>query len=190
MPKKGFVFVETIVVVAILTIALLIVYSSYSSIVINNNTRLKYDDPSLMYRTFYIQKFLKNSRLDLVASNLDLSTNQVMENFNCSNSGLFINSLNDVGICENIISEFHISNMYLTFNDLSFIQECTSNTGKCNILNLIGSEMAAYLKTIGGKGKSGYRLILEFGEQPDGSICIDESKCKYYYANISLGDVL
>ncbi len=190
MAKKGFVFVETIIVVAILTIALLMIYSSYSAFVINSNTRLKYDDPVFMYRTYYLQKLLKNSRLDLVAMNLNLSTNQVLENFNCSNSGLFINSADDIGICENIVSEFHISNMYLTFNDLSFLQECTSSTGKCNALNLIGSDMASYIKTIGGKGKSGYRLILEFAENSDGSICSDVNKCQYYYANISLGDTL
>ena len=190
MHKKGFVFVETIVVVAILTVSLLMIYSSYSSIIINNNTRLKYDDPAFMYRTYYIQKFLKNFRLDLIASNLDLSSNQVIENFNCTNSGLFLNSVNDTGICENILSEYHVSNMYLTFNDLDFIHECRSNTGLCNILNAVNSDMANYLKTIGGKGKTGYRLIIEFSENADGSLCLNDNGCKYYYANISLGDVL
>lgn len=187
--KRGFIFVETIVVTAILTISLLMVYSSYTGIIISENTRLKYDDPIFMYRTFYLQRFLKNLRLDLLKSSLSLEAPYlVMNNFNCDSSELFIGVYNNQGICENIVDNFHVRNMYLTYNDLSFLQECRSNTGKCEILNQIRSNMVNYVKKIDGSGKTGYRLIVEFAENRDGTYC-DTDNCIFYYATISLGDL-
>ena len=187
--KKGFVFIETIVVSAILTVSLLMVFSSFNGIVIQENTRLKYNDPTFMYRTFYLQRFFKNTRLDLIGANLSLTGSiNVMENFNCNSGGLFTGLYDNQAICESMLSDFHVRNIYLTYNDLSFVQNCNSSTGPCEVLNQDRSEMAGYLKTIGGQGKSGYRLIVEFSENDNGSYC-EGDKCKYYYATISLGDL-
>lgn len=186
--KRGFVFVETIVVSAILTISLLMIYSSYTAIVIQENVRLKYDDPVYIYRTFHLQNFLKDTRLDLISKNL--IDNYVMDNFSCDSSGLFNGVYDNKGFCEALIIDYHVNNMYFTFNDLTFIQECNSSTGKCEVLNQVRSDMVKYLKTIGGSGKNGYRLIVEFSENKDGSFCEGEKEsCIYYYASISLGDL-
>ena len=53
--KKGFVLIETIVTVVVLTTSLLYLYNSYSSIIANENTRLYYDDVAYIYKANYIR---------------------------------------------------------------------------------------------------------------------------------------
>ena len=56
--KKGFVFVETMVVTVILITSLLLIYSSYTAMSSNEKRRNRYDDPVYIYRTYNIAKFL------------------------------------------------------------------------------------------------------------------------------------
>ena len=184
--KKGFIFIETLVVVAVLTAALLMTYSTYNSAVIKENTRIRYNDSVYMYRTFYLSQFFCNFRLDIVASNL--TGNTVLSGFNCQNSSIFVNEKDNQGLCEQLFDNLHISNIYLTYNDLGFLQNCTSTTGKCEVLVQVREDAANYLKTIGGNGKTGYRILVEYSEHKDGTKC-DDDECVYYYTTLSLGDV-
>lgn len=194
--KKGFVFIETLVVIAVLTVSLLMTYSSYSSIVTKENIRIRYNDSAYMYRTYYLSQFLRNFRLDLVVSNLnDISGSDgynMLAGFYCSGD-IFVNAEDNQGLCETLFSNLNVSNAYITYNDLSFIQdECTNNDkGKCEMLVQVREEMANYLKTIGGNGKKGYRIIIEYSETKSGETCLEETgqKCKYYYTTLSLGDL-
>lgn len=194
--KKGFVFIETLVVIAVLTVSLLMTYSSYSAIVTKENIRIRYNDSAYMYRTYYLSQFLRNFRLDLVASNLDdVDGNDgynMLAGFYCSGD-IFVNEEDNQGLCENLFSNLNVSNAYITYNDLSFIQDdCTDNTkGKCEILVQVREEMANYLKTIGGNDKEGYRIIIEYSETKAGESCSEDEgqKCKYYYTTLSLGDL-
>ena len=184
--KKGFVFIETLVVVAVLTVSLLMTYSTYNSAVIKEKSRIRYNDSAYMYRTYYLSQFFRNFRLDIVASNIN--DNNVLSGFNCQNRSIFVNEEDNIALCEALIDNLHVNNIYLTYNDLGFLQNCTSSSGKCEVLVQVREDMANYLKTIGGNGKTGYRIIVEYAENKDGSKCIDEN-CIYYYTTLSLGDV-
>ena len=59
--KKGFIFVETMVVIAFLGTVLLTVYSSFTTVLDNAKTRLAYDDTVYLYRTYYILSFLEEN---------------------------------------------------------------------------------------------------------------------------------
>ena len=52
MNKKGFVFIETIVVTAILLASLVLVYSLFVSSNNNETRRLRYDDMNKLYETY------------------------------------------------------------------------------------------------------------------------------------------
>ena len=187
--KKGFVFVETIVVVAVLTISLLMVYSTYSSLIIKEKTRIKYNDSVYLYRTYYLTKFFKNFRMDTVASRLSKTGSNILviTGFDWSSSEVFVNEEDNVGFAEDLMNQLHISHLYLTYKDLRFLQECTDSSGVCEALVQVRKEAADYLKTIGGEG-DGYRVVVEFSENKDGSSCTGE-KCQFYYATLSLGDL-
>ena len=61
--NKGFVFIEMVVTVAILLTTLVLLYSSYSNVIITEKKRLYYDDISYVYRSNVLQKVL-NKTLD------------------------------------------------------------------------------------------------------------------------------
>lgn len=184
--KKGFVFVETIVVVAVLTVSLLMVYSTYSAVMIKEKKRIRYNDSVYLYRTYYLSKFFKNFRLDTVASGLRQTGNiRVITEFGCTDS-IFINEADNKGFCNSMLDSLHVSNLYLTYNDISFLQDCRDTRGRCEALVQVRPAAAEYLKTIGGKGNAGYRIVVEFSENKDGSRCVGDT-CQYYYTTLSLG---
>lgn len=190
--KKGFIFIETLVVVAVLTVSLLMTYSTYNSAVIKENTRIRYNDSAYMYRTFYLSQFFRNFRLDIVAANLNNNVSKgpinILSGFNCQNQSLLVNELENQAMCEQLFDSLNINNIYLTYNDLGFLQNCNDSEGVCEVLVQVREDAANYLKTIGGNGKTGYRILVEYAEKKDGTKCTDDN-CVYYYTTLSLGDV-
>ena len=190
--KKGFIFVETIIVACVLTVSLLVLYSSFSATIRNEKARLKYNDSVYLYRTYYLEKFFRNFRLDIATMGLNKEAGKpifILSNFGCRND-IFINETDNLGFCENVIEELHVNNLYLTYNDLSELQNCTDQSGICETLVQVNDTMADYLKTIGGKGKLGYRIIVEYAETKDGKKCESTTTdCVYYYSTLSLGEV-
>lgn len=184
--RKGFIFIETLVVVAILTFSLLMTYSTYNAAVIREKNRVRFDDTAYLYRAYYLTQFFRNFRLDLVESNLQ-GTN-ILGGFGCQNQSIFLNEIDNLYFCETLFDSLHISNIYLTYNDLGYLQECTNFAGNCEVLGRVREDLANYLKTIGGNGSSGYRMIVEFSENKDGSGC-SQDNCTYYYATLSLGAI-
>ncbi|MEG0977451.1 MAG: hypothetical protein RSF02_02735, partial [Bacilli bacterium] len=64
MNKKGFIFIETVVTVVVLSTSLLLLYSSYSNTIYKEKDKIYYDDLSYIYRTNYIKNFLtQNSNI-------------------------------------------------------------------------------------------------------------------------------
>lgn len=191
--KKGFVFVETLIVVAVLTASLLMLYSTYSTIIRKEKTRIQYNDSIYLYRTYYLEKFFRNFRLDVVATRLNKEDETkpivIITGFGCT-SDILVNEPYNMQLCENILPELHVRNLYLTYTDLSMLQNCKNQSGVCEALVQVNDSAAAYLKTIGGEGKEGYRIIVEYSEKKDGSKCdANENDCKYYYATLDLGDL-
>lgn len=192
--KKGFVFVETIIVVAILITSLLYLYSTYISLTNNEKERLLYDDVSYLYRAYYVKKYFSSQRIDRVIGNLSNedsfdNVNYVLS-FGCGNSDLFDDVDKEGGFCELMSQELHISNLYVTYSDLSAIQTCTNDLGLCSVFSRVNPSFGTYLRTIGGKGESGYRIIVEFREDGKGNACSDDEHCKYYFSTLRLGDDL
>ncbi len=189
--KKGFIFIETLVVVAVLTASLLMLYSTYNAVIRKEKIRIKYNDSAYLYRTYYLEKFFRNFRLDLVATALNKDDNtkplNVLAGFGCG-GGIFLNEEDNIRFCEVFKEELHITNMYLTYSDLSMLQNCSNRNGACEALAKVNDAAAAYIKTIGGLGKSGYRVIVEFAENKDGTRC-EGDDCEFFYATISLGDL-
>lgn len=190
--KKGFVFVETLIVVAVLTASLLMLYSTYSALIRKEKTRIQYNDSAYLYRTYYLAKFFRNFRLDMLKMSLNKDDTtkplSLLTGFDCTSS-IFLNDKDNKGLCEILKAELHINRMYLTYNNLSELQNCQNQSEICETLNRVENDTAAaYLKTIGGEGTSGYRIIIEYAENKAGEKCTGED-CVYYYTTLSLGEI-
>lgn len=191
--KKGFVFIETIVVIAILLTSLLLLYSSYISLSNNEKRRLMYDDVSYLYRTYFVKKYFTSQRLDRILSTLkrdNVSTNaNFLTSFGCSNLDAFENYAKEGSFCEMLSQELHIAHIYLTYYDLSVLQDCTDNTtGLCTTFARVNQDLGAYLRTLGGKGVPGYRIIIEYQEDGKGHFCTDDEHCLHYFASLQIGE--
>lgn len=62
MKKNGFVFVETIVVCAILATSLVAIYSSFILVINSHKQRARYDQSAYNYRAYYAVKTMVNPR--------------------------------------------------------------------------------------------------------------------------------
>lgn len=192
--KKGFVFIETIVVVSVLLAGLMYLYSAFVSFSNNEKRRVLYDDVSYLYKTYYIKNFLENQRLDRLTNLLDYGNRtdnaQYIIGFDCT-SEVFLNK--ERGLCENLKLSLHISNFYVTFYDLSPLQACANtNEGLCRNFSRYGAEFNLYIKTLGGSGGSdkGYRLIVEYEDNGKGESCPERGRCLHYFSTVRLGDTL
>lgn len=186
--KKGFVFIETIVVVAVLTVSLIMTYSTYNSSIMKEKTRTFYDDPVYLYRTFYLTKFFREYSLDLIASNL--SDNNYISPFSCQNDGIFVeNPQYGKAMCETLWRTLNVEAVFLTYNDLSSLQDNTNNPKKNSVLAQVDEDTANYLKTIGGNEQVGYRIIVKYSHQKNGVACEEGKNCISYYTTLSLGEI-
>lgn len=64
--KKGFVMIETIIVISVLSIGLMALYSSYSIILRRTTTKSSYDNAEYIYKTYFINKNLLASYSDYI----------------------------------------------------------------------------------------------------------------------------
>ncbi len=65
MKKKGFVLMETIIVIVIISLALLSIFSSYNRILTKLKTENKYDTSEYLYMTKYIRDILKTKHVSV-----------------------------------------------------------------------------------------------------------------------------
>lgn len=190
--KKGFVFIETIVVMVVLLASLLILYATFISLSINEKRRLLYDDVAYLYRTYYVKKYFSSQRVDRILDNLsnaNVANNaNFLISFGCGNMDVFENYAKEGSFCEIMSRDLHIANIYLTYYDLSVLQNCSDNTtGLCTTFAKVSQNLGNYLRTLGGKG-SGYRMIVEYHEDGKGNYCTNEEHCMHYFSTIKMGD--
>lgn len=203
--KKGFVFVETLVVTAILTVSLLALYATYSALIIKEKQRLTYNDSVYLYRTYYLGKFLQNFNLFTLKEAIKESG---YASITPANTLLFPNEQDgsenkNKALAETLYNRLHISAIFLTYKDLGYLQKCENWEGDCKMFASIDHDIAEYIKTIGGKSKTlnevvaadlkEYRLIVKYTETKQGDLCdetTEEGNCQNFYTTISIGNII
>lgn len=131
--KKGFVLIETIIVMSVITISMIILYSSYNKIVTNTGKITYYDNVQDIYTAYYAYKL--NNKLGYNGTTTEIITEEnayynVLNNLNI-NKIYYINK-NDVD--NKIVKEnkpFILNYDGTTINYLNSIKnniaECTSD---------------------------------------------------------------
>ena len=183
MNKKGFVFVETIVVTAILLASLVLVYSAFVASNNQETRRLRYDDMNKLYETYYLKQYLESFELDTLKARINETT--LYQNIYPGQSDLFGAAYNGEKLFfERLWNDLHIQTMILTTYDVSKITACDSaaTMSLCSNNNLM-----TYLRTLDNDSDTSYRLIVEFASQLSGESCTSTANCFYYYANVKVG---
>lgn len=194
MKNKGFVFIETIVTVLVLSTSLLYLYNSYNNIIDKEETRVYYDDVAYIYKTNYIKRFLEeNANIEYVKSEA------FKESYVTSIGNAFDNFFNEAQLAENmnntlenILNNFRVNQMFLVKRN--YIDECdgSETSGKCyfnatdNAYNLTN-----YIKSINDT-KHDYYLVVEYSEKVDDTGKITkctprvDTNCRNYFVSLGL----
>ena len=194
MKNKGFVFIETIVTVLVLSTSLLYLYNSYNNIIDKEETRVYYDDVAYIYKTNYIKRFLEeNANIEYVKSEA------FKESYVTSIGNAFDNFFNEAQLAENmnntlenILNNFRVNQMFLVKRN--YIDECdgSETSDECyfnatdNAYNLTN-----YIKSINDT-KHDYYLVIEYSEKvdSDGKItkCTPrvDTNCRNYFVSLGL----
>ena len=178
MNKKGFIFIETIIVTAVVLASLMLVYSLYISSIASENRRLRYNDTAKLYETFYVRKYLESFNLT------DLTVNQTVDYkmIYRSQSDIFGGEYNNEKLFfENLWMELNIQTMVVMRSNFS----CENNTSGVVCSN---ANLASYLNSldIPESVDGSYRLVIEYAVDQEGNSCTSSAGCFYSYWNILL----
>lgn len=195
--KKGFVFVETIIVTAILLASLMLVYSLFVSSKNEESKRLRYDDPAKLYETFYLKQYFESFALSNVTSRINNAMpyqfiyrgqSEVFGDSYVAEKLFFSKLWEDLGVASILVVPY----------DLTEILTCNGRAADlCSNKNLL-----AYLNTLDSSdienptGK--YRLIVEYTARANGCRCgssepaekcsahASTDPCFHYFSNVLL----
>lgn len=192
--NKGFVFIETIITVVVLSTSLLYLYSSYSNIITREETRLYYDDPAYIYRTNYVRKFLEQY------TNLEEIKSYAFNNSYVITIGTGFDNMftseqianNMASSMENMINNFRINQMLIV--DSYMLDEClgtNDDSTKCKVsTSNLSYNMNNYIKTLNELDYN-YYLIVEYSEHlSNGKVskCVPgtDRGCDLYYVSLGI----
>ena len=183
MNKKGFIFIETIIVTAVLLASLMLVYSLYVSSLSAEAIRIRYDDPVKLYETFYVKKYLESFNLNLLKERID--NGEPYQMIYRGQSDIFGSSYTAEKVFfENLWMELNIRSIILIPYNVSTLVECTSSNTAAICSN---SSLLGYLKTLDDGDENSYRLVIEYAMDASGNSCTSNIGCFYYYASVKVG---
>ena len=195
--KKGFVFVETIIVTAILLASLMLVYSLFVSSNNEENKRLRYDDPAKIYETYYIKQYLDSFSLSSLKR--EITSTMPYQYIYRGQTEIFGNEyLNERLFFSEMWEKLGISSIILVPYNVTNILNCN---GRANDL-CSNRELRAYLNTLDSSDEENadslYRLIIEYTARANGCRCgsqepydkcaenADNDPCFHYFSNVKV----
>ena len=192
MKKNGFVFVETIVAVVILTSSLLLLYSTFSKILQSEKTRVYYDDVNYIYRTWYVKERINSLNIMAALRDITSNTDKYFVTVGIEYDNLFTGYEREKTYISNLLEDYEVSQIIiLKENKIDNLKKCTlecsldSNCNdyeNCNVLYTnLSDEMNNYLKTLYIDVSCTYVMVIEYN-----TCSSDNTNCKSYYSWVSV----
>ncbi len=167
--KKGFILLETIVVVCVLCVILVILFSAYSGLLINVHKKSLYDNTEYIYKTNTIRAYLEdNTSLadDIIGSDISVLCSDALASSD-------INQCNDASLDgHELFNSLGVKGIFLTKWDT----EDLDTSG-------LEATTQKYIKYLDDKklGDEVYRIIVMFSSSED----LDNEE--YQYASLRFG---
>ncbi|MBQ7031312.1 MAG: hypothetical protein IJY87_05460 [Bacilli bacterium] len=192
MKKNGFVFVETIVAVVILTSSLLLLYSTFSKILQSEKTRVYYDDVNYIYRTWYVKERINSLNIMAALRDITSNTDKYFVTVGIEYDNLFTGYEREKTYISNLLEDYEVSQIIiLKENKIDNLKKCTlecSLDSNCNdyencngLYTNLSDEMINYLKTIYIDVSCTYVMVIEYN-----TCSSDNTNCKSYYSWVSV----
>ncbi len=192
MKRNGFVFVETIVAVVILTSSLLLLYSTFNKILQSEKTRVYYDDVNYIYRTWYVKERINDLNIMAALRDITSNTDKYFVTVGVEYDSLFTGYENEKTYIANLLEDYEVNQIIiLKENKIDNLKKCTlecsldSNCPEyenCNgLYTNLSDEMINYLKTIYIDVSCTYVMVIEYN-----TCNSDNTNCKSYYSWVSV----
>ena len=187
MKKNGFVFVETIVAIVVLTSSLLLLYSSFNKILQSEKTRVYHDDVAYLYRSYYIKEQINNLNFASVINDL-LNNDKYFVTIGLEYQNLFDGYDSERTFLQNMLQDFEVRQMVVIkenkIDDLKKCYESDYSNVNCNDLYTnLNDEFINYLKTIYVDVSCTYILAVEYNTCTSSN---GNENCKKYYSWVSV----
>ena len=115
MKNKGFVLMETIVVIVVISVALLTLFSSYNKILSKVKSENRYDNPEHVYMTYFIKEKLSSASVSVfdLSKDYNSSSNQLTDYTNHStiSSAISVFNVKKIHLIKGIGSSKMIDNL-------------------------------------------------------------------------------
>ena len=182
--KKGFVLMETIVVIVVISVALLTIFSSYNKILSKVKKENKYDTSEYIYMTNYIKKYLKdkitNNELNISVTDIcgESVSGDCTDNFTSSDYELS-------GKLDLKVKELYdVEKIYILTNLNKFDKEMVSPNNKKNS-SFFDAYMIDYIRKLDVSDKDEL-IIVEYKRPAKNNDYSDKQE----YSNDNTGNVL
>jgi len=192
MKRNGFVFIETIVAVVVLTSSLLLLYSTFTKILQLEKTRVYYDDINYIYRTWNIKKQINDLNIIAALKEITGEQNNYFVTIGVEYQELFSGYENKINYISNLLEDYEVNQMIIVKeNKLDNLKECTLECSldpdcagyeNCNSMYTnLSDEMINFLDTLYIDVSCTYVLIIEYR-----TCSSDGTNCKNYYSWVSV----
>ena len=167
--RRGFVLLETIVVISVLCIILITLYTGYNNTTNTVKTQLSYDNTEYIYKTYILKSYLEDKIINEVSyacSNCETVYIFCNDKTTSCSSIPTINA--DYTFLQSLITTMQVKAIYITKWDTS------SFTNKAEIMNIFEATTQRYIKTLNPikKDANAYRIIVMFGDENNSSSTI------------------
>ena len=112
--KKGFVFIETLIVLVVLCVSIVSLYGLYTKIATDINARRYYDNIGDLYKTDLIRNFISQSTIESTTNFITITPS------NCS-------SFMKDG-CKTVLETLNVQNVYINNSDINVILASSTKT--------------------------------------------------------------
>lgn len=157
MNKKGFMFIETIMVAVILLVGLMVVYVSYNRLLIRERKKLYSDDIAYVYEAMMVR-----NEIDRIVERSKITGNMVLG----SGSAIF----QDNQDIKKVYSSFNVGQVLII--DKATITNSTKLDNFLAKYNSLNDEFVEYVKTISphldGSVNYNYVMAVQFDESESG----------------------
>lgn len=153
--NKGFVLMETIIIVSILSVSLLLLYSSYANLIRQSRKQVTYDTTEIIYKTYLLKDFI-----DLKIVYDEFTENDFYFAANCNTIGLSLScdlsSDSYDGVFVDFKKNFEIEKMYI-------INPVDLNTRDKTWLMQFDAHTIDYLNSLGTQTE--YLIVVKYNKQ-------------------------
>ena len=169
--KKGFVLLETIVVVSVLCVTLMTLYVGYNNTTNNVKSQLNYDNTEFIYKAYILKTFLEDKIVNKGSyacencESIYILCNEKKETTTCSEwvDKLDVNN-NDKLFLKDLIDDMNIKAIYITKWDTStFIN-------KPELMSVFEATTGRYIRSLNPEKRDGYRIIVMFKDDQYASL--------------------